>query len=134
LAAPNGRSKKPNELAAKLAGLVPQSHGGALLTGGVRGHAGGPGRPPSALRERLRGSFAQRVAVLETIADDPGADSQDRIRAVDVLAKYGLGTLREVSADEVRERLRATIHILRRELPSGVASHVINLLQGVWTA
>src|SRR5438309_3227482 len=77
------------EIAAELPALVPQAHGGAVYSGGVPGHRGGPGRPPSALRERLRGSFEDRVSVLEAIADDEEGDPQDRIRAVDVLAKYG---------------------------------------------
>src|SRR2546422_3379691 len=89
--------------------LVPQPHGGALLPGGT----GAGGRPSSALRERLRGSLEQRVPVLEAIADDPEADAQDRIRAIEVLAKYGLGPLRELSVDEVRDRLRATIAIIK---------------------
>src|SRR5712691_8321660 len=92
------------KLAAKLPALVPQPHGGALLDSGLPGHAGGGGRPSSALRERLRGSFQERVRVLEDIADDPKADPQDRIRAIDVLAKYGLGVTRELSVDEVRDR------------------------------
>jgi len=58
------------ELPGNLPALVPQPHGGAIYGGGVPGHRGGPGRPPSALRERLRGSFEQRIAVLENIADD----------------------------------------------------------------
>jgi hypothetical protein len=47
----------------------PQRHGGALNAGGTEGNAGGPGRPPSVLRERLRGSFDKRIEVLEAIAD-----------------------------------------------------------------
>ena len=50
--------------------------------------------PPSASRARLRGNLDERVAVLEEIADDPAMAASDRIRAVDVIAKYGLGTER----------------------------------------
>ena len=49
--------------------LVPQQHGGALRVGNP-GNRGGPGRPRSALRERLRGSLDERVGVLEEIADE----------------------------------------------------------------
>lgn len=42
---PPAKSKK---LAAKLPELVPQPHGGAILTGGVPGHVGAGGRPPDA--------------------------------------------------------------------------------------
>ena len=123
-----------SELPAELPALVPQRHGGAVYSGGVPGHRGGPGRPSSVLRDRLRGSFEDRVSVLEAIADDKEADPQDRIRAVDVLAKYGLGTLHEISVEQVRDRLRDTLQVLREELPSEQAAHIINRLREVWSA
>lgn len=49
--------------------LIPQKHGGALLAGGKPGNRGGSGNAPSILRERLRGTIAQRVEVLESIID-----------------------------------------------------------------
>jgi hypothetical protein len=112
---------------------VSQPHGGALFAGGVPGHRGGGGRPPSVLRERLRGSFDQRVRVLEEIADDRCPDPTDRIRAVDVLGRYGLGTVREVTADEVRERLRVTLELIRSALTPALASELISQLRRVWT-
>ena len=123
-----------SEIPAELPALVPQAHGGAVYSGGVRGHRGGPGRPPSTLRERLRGSFEDRVTVLEEIADDEAADPQDRIRAVDTLAKYGIGTLREMSVESVRDRLSDTLQVLREELPPEQAAHIINRLREVWSA
>jgi len=123
----------PKKLADKLPALVRQSHGGAILGGGLPGHAGGGGRPSSALRERLRGSFQERVSVLEEIADDPTADPQDRIRAIDVLAKYGLGLTRELSVDEVRDRLRETVALIRRALPPEQATEILRSLREVWT-
>jgi len=73
------------------------------------------------------------VQVLEAIADDPQADPQDRIRAIDVLAKYGLGTLRELSVDEVRDRLRETITIIGQALPPQQRGAVLAQLREVWT-
>ena len=129
----NGEQHRPKK-AGHLPALVPQPHGGALYAGGVPGHDGkNAGRPPSALRERLRGSFAERVTVLEEIADDPNLDPQDRIRAVDTLAKYGLGTIKEISAEQVRERLRETLQVIRDALPDEEAVTIINRLRGVWT-
>lgn len=69
--------------------LVPQPHGGALRYGGT--NKGGSGRPSSAVRERLRGSMAERIKILEEIADDTKERTADRLRAIDLLAKYGLG-------------------------------------------
>lgn len=71
--------------------LVPQVHGGAVWSSGVPANRGGPGRPPSELRERLRGSLQHRVQVLEEIADDPAALPSDRVRAIEVMLRYGLG-------------------------------------------
>jgi hypothetical protein len=121
---------------------VPQPHGGALNAGGTRGNAGGTGRPPSELRARLRGSFDQRIAVIEAIADGDAikhvrvplaavwphvhcprcnghveltsaeaaslievtgfesASPSDRIRAIDLTAKYGLGTQQEITGKD----------------------------------
>ncbi len=54
--------------------------------------AEGMARPPSVIREPCRGSFEDRIVVLEEIADDAKASASDRIRALDLLGKYGLGT------------------------------------------
>ena len=87
-------------------GMVAQEHGGALKSGGTSGNRGGSGRPPSAIREHCRGSFAQRVAILEAIADgEPlpmtkidgdeeitiqvSAAIRERTQAIDMLGKYG---------------------------------------------
>ena len=113
---------------------VPQKHGGALLAGGQPGNRGGLGRPPSALRERLRGSLEERVAVLEEIADDPDALDRDRIKAVDVLGKYGLGTVREVTVEDVKEKLRQTLELLKQELDPDEADRLIGRLKRIWTA
>ena len=56
------------------------------------GKKGRSGRPPSELREKLRGSLEKRVKIAEQIADSPTASDTDRLRALDFLAKYGLGT------------------------------------------
>lgn len=99
--------------AAKSAALIPQPHGGAIYRGGVRGNSGGPGRPPSELRARLRGSFEDRFAVLEAIADDAAADPSDRIRAIEVMAKYGIGPVTGLSDDTCG---RTVAIVVRREI------------------
>lgn len=112
---------------------VPAHGRGLLFSGGVPGNAGGPGAPSSALRARLRGSLLARVAVLESIADDPAGLSSDRIRAIDVLARYGLGAATELSVESVRERLALTLDVLQTELPGDQARHVIALIEPIWS-
>ena len=69
--------------------LVTPKHGrGALLARGKLGNKGG-GRIPSAIRELCRVSFAERLDVLTDIADDTEAKAVDRIRAIDLLGKFG---------------------------------------------
>jgi hypothetical protein len=90
------------------------------------------GRPPSAVREAFRQAAADRLGVLTTIADSAESGAGDRIRAVEVLARYGLGQLREASVEDVRDRLRQTLAILREELEEETAERVIGRLAAVW--
>jgi len=109
---------------------VPQPHGGALYRGGLRGNGGG--RPPSALRAKLRGSFEKRLKVLEEIADNRKAQPADRIRAIDLLGKYGIGQLRELSVEAVREKVRRTIEVISESLPPEESVAIISRLRLVW--
>jgi hypothetical protein len=52
----------------------------------------GPGRPPDKIRAALRNAFDKRRFILETLADDADADANVRMKAMEMLAKYGLGT------------------------------------------
>jgi hypothetical protein len=98
--------KNPKQNRGLPAHLTPGNPGN---TGGKKGRSG---RPPSKIREMLRGSFEKRVKVLEAIADgevayrlrkdgeQPSAADlvkmipsvADRLKAMDLIAKYGLGT------------------------------------------
>lgn len=108
------------------------AHGNWKLQVGNPGNRGGPGVPPSALRERLRGSMGERVEVLEEIADDPDSRPADRIRAINPLAKYGLGTTKELSRENVRDRLVATIALIREQLPEEDAEAILVRMREVW--
>ena len=86
---------------------VARTRGGPFVPGpdprrgrGPKPGAPNAGRPPSVIRERCRGSFEERIAVLEEIADDPGVSAGDRIRALDLLGKYGLGTQQQHSGPD----------------------------------
>jgi hypothetical protein len=123
--------------AAAVRPLIPQPHGGALRPGAGRGPkkgAANAGRPPSAVRAVLRESFADRVPLLERIADDDTAPMAERLRALEVLARYGLGTADGIDLHEVRERLRATVDAIRTTLPDDVAAPLLWRLRAIWTA
>lgn len=79
--------------------LIPQPHGGAILSGGWPGNAGG-GRPPSVVRAAMREALAERVRLLAEIADDHDVRPSDRIKAIEALARYGLGQSHEVSGPD----------------------------------
>ena len=73
--------------------LVPQPHGGALYAGGVPGHRGAGGRPPSELKARIRercASFMEEegVEIVQDIAREGKHDS-DRLKAVQLAASLG---------------------------------------------
>jgi hypothetical protein len=67
---------------------------GSFATGNKGGPGGarpGAGRPTAAIRAACGQAFEKRIAVLESIADDPAARAADRIAALGLLARYGLG-------------------------------------------
>lgn len=115
----------------KTATLVPQPKGGALLAGGKPGNAGGSGRPPSIVRDRARSSFYDRIPMLEKIADQPGVEPRDRIRAIDTLGKYGLHTGR-LDIEEVRTRLARTIAKIEELADPQTAARLLAALDQVW--
>ncbi len=93
--------------------LIPQEHGGALLRGGKPGNKGG-GRTPSELRALMRKPLAKLLKVVKRIAEATDVETvmcphcnekvevpsyrkdSDKLKAVDLLAKYGIGTCKEV--------------------------------------
>jgi hypothetical protein len=124
--------KKPAKVTGKVTGqLIPQPHGGALRHGGPGG--GGSGRPPSAIRELVRGSFEERFRILESIADDPDADRSDRLKAVDLLGKYGgIVAGAAMNEDDVRVRLKMTLLAVSDELSEEDAARVLARLKAIW--
>lgn len=88
----------------------PGVNGGRLKTGNV-GNRGGSGRPPGVVREACRKAFADRVRYLKDVVDGKtgpvlykdgqpvldekgkpvriGADDDTRLKAMDLLGKYG---------------------------------------------
>lgn len=64
---------------------------GGFLQVGNPGNKGGMGQPASYIRARCREAFAQRIGFLERLADGKikRAATVDRVRAMDMLGKYG---------------------------------------------
>jgi hypothetical protein len=138
---------EPNETAGETTATstkpakIRQAHGGALNSGGTKGNKGG--RPPSAVRDACRADFDKLRPILKTIAlghaskqgrkAAPAADGEiggelapvttaDRIRAIDVLAKYGMEA--NISITDVRECLKNTQRELFDFLPREQAETV----------
>ena len=131
---PVPKQKADKKTGRKTGELVPQPHGGALLNGMAKNHVPGPGRPPSELRERLKGSLAERIKVVEEIADEITHTPADRLRAIDLLAKYGLGTKEEITlvSEDVRTRLERQVSLIASR-PTWTREDLLTELEGVWT-
>jgi hypothetical protein len=65
---------------------------------------------------------------------ETGANPKDRVQAMDVMARYGLGALKEVSTEEVREKVGKTIDAVRVQCPPDLAVRVINAMRAIWTS
>lgn len=114
--------------------LVPRPDGrGALLAGGVPGNAGGPGRPRSAVRALALEGADVAVPKLVAILENPKSRPAAVVAAAAALLKYGLGTVREVSVDEVKDRLRLTVAVIRGELAPADAERVLAAIRPIWT-
>ena len=94
--------------------LVPQIHGGALNSGGTPGNEGGTAPTPQALRALMRHPLTKLLPVVTAIAEAQEVEevtcphceekhdvptyrkAGDRLKAVDLLARYGVGTHQEI--------------------------------------
>lgn len=135
--------------------LVVPSHGvGRIWRGRCAHPVAGPGRTASALRQQFTKSLAERKPLLEEFADarlklrtrcekcghtpEPTAvDPQqpqhsDRLRALDLMGKYGPGTTSTVNLDDVTGRLEEQYRVLMEELEPKVFETVSARLAEVW--
>jgi hypothetical protein len=91
-----------------------QLHGGALNAGGTKGNKGG--RPASEIRDLCAQSFAQRIAKAEAILDNDQSSNADKLKALDLLGKYG-GLIHTTSDTTVTKRPhREAVEEVRRRL------------------
>lgn len=120
--------KKPGE---KPGGeLVSQPHGGALRRGGPPGGKPGTGRPPSAIRAAAREALDKRLPLLGRFAASTKEKTNDRIRAIEALAKIGLEE--SIAVADVRRALGATGELIRDRLPPDVADSLIDDILSIW--
>jgi hypothetical protein len=85
------------------------------------------------VRAALRQAFADRLPILTDIADDAMLSPSERLRALEVLARHGLGTVTELGVDDVRDKLAATVASIRRNVAPDVAAPLLDELRAVWT-
>jgi hypothetical protein len=135
--------------------LVVQEHGGALLAGGKPGNAGG-GRMPSIARAACLEAFENRIHILKDIADGVPiaplvvestgdgkdvpvptctlvpADVNERIKAIDLLGKYGLGAAKDISKDVVIERLQMTLDEIQKLVSAEQFDIISRAIQPIW--
>lgn len=94
--------------------FVPAHGGGLLFRGGVPGHKGAGGRPPSEVRKISRLAYESRVPRLLAIIDDPESKPAEIVAAMTLLERNGFGQRLEVEGMEApravdREALMADI-------------------------
>lgn len=111
------------------AALIPQPHGGALRSGGKPGNKGGS-KPPSIVRKACRKGFYARIPLLKRIADNEAVDIKERLRAVEMLGRFGLSGA--ITWDDIRSRLKAQVEILRAALPAEQVEPILAELSRIW--
>jgi hypothetical protein len=71
----------------------------------------GAGRKPLKIRELCAKLFADRLDLVTAIADNPKEAARDRLAALGLLAKYGLGERFELAGD-ADAPLKVTLDVL----------------------
>lgn len=119
--------------------LIPQPHGGALRNGGT--NAGGTGRPPNWWRERaaehLETARADGGTVFDFARDVVSgkvtdADTKAKLDAWKALTGVVVPKQKDVTVEDVRGRLAATLDTIRAVLPAADADRLIAALRPVW--
>lgn len=146
-----GEGRTAKKTANKTAKPSPRS-GVSLPVGAHPGNTGGKkgrsGRLPSMIRDLAREGFADNLDTLIQMADghvvrrvrvgDAETESvvnvevSDRLRAIDLLGKYGLGTVREVSIEDVRERVHRTLDVVQERTSPDQCAAIIEAIRPIW--
>jgi hypothetical protein len=107
---------------------IPGKNGGTLRNGGT--NRGGYGQPPSEVRKLAREKFAKLVPKLDRLARAKGTSDRDKIRAIDVLGKYGMSTA--IAVEDVKTALREQTAEIREFLPRDQADALLARLKEIW--
>ena len=71
--------------------------------------------------------------LLQAIADDESAPLNERLKAVQVMGDFSdVKPKGGMNVDDVGDRLRLTLHLIRQEVPEKIAEGLIERLSGVW--
>lgn len=77
---------------------------------------------------------AKDKSVLEEIEIEVSASTKDRIAAAEHLAKYSMGQLREISTENVQEKLARQLELLRNRFAGEVLSTLLRDLREIWNS
>lgn len=110
-------------------------NGGTLRVGNP-GNKGG-GRPKDRVRQMLLGNLEEAVPVLHQLAmvrDAEGAivDQEFLLKYVGTIQQKALPNEKEVSVDNVRERVQRTLAIIGQHCPPELAESLYQAIEPVW--
>lgn len=108
---------------------MPGTRGGTLRRGNP-GNKGGRGRAPSEIRAACREKFDKLLPKLDRIARAKTSKDSDKVRAIDVLGKYGMD--QSVSLVDVKACLRQTTEEIREFLPPDQAEVLLGRIRPIW--
>lgn len=132
--------------------LVPQKHGGAIYQGTPRNIVPGPGRPPEQFRavarrllhnrkllHRLADIADARIGEIKEVTVDGAVlkiytetPIREQRGAIAELAKIAIPQVKELSTEDVKDRLRQTIALIRSKLPPDQAESLLSEIEPIW--
>jgi hypothetical protein len=127
-----GSRKETAKETAKALELIPQPNGrGALLSGGKPGNKGG-GRTRSEVRDAyLLGAEEALPVLLGHLRAEGNPDLQQQ--AADKFLRYGLGAVKEVTVEAVREKVQQTLDIIQGLVSNEQFMRIVRELEPVWS-
>jgi hypothetical protein len=69
---------------------------------------------------------------LDTVIKRVRAAVGEQLKAFDLMGKYGIGTLKAITDDDIRARLSKQLDIIRKRLSPEEAESLINEIETAW--